>query len=188
MASSHGILAKLVARNAAVQSEVLKLFSFVVQRALPNRAATTASVSGAASTTPAAVSALTVTDGVGYNGGFPVIGGRTYAFNAYLPCTVDGTTAGVKILANGGSCTFASFSGVGTAIAASSLANLASTSKSTPTLVSSVAAYTLIRLSGTFTAATSGTFGLSIGQSASGGTAPAFTAGSYVEITEIPQA
>jgi hypothetical protein len=87
-----------------------------------------------------------ITDGVGYNGGFPVIGGRTYAFNAYLPCTVDGTTAGVKILANGGSCTFSSFSGVGNAYAASSVANLASTSTSTPTLVESVAAYTLIRL------------------------------------------
>ncbi len=184
MTSSHPILNALIGRNAAVQNETKKLARYLVQRGMSNVAVLSANVAGVGTTTLTSIG-LDVTSGVGYNGGYAVIGGHTYRFRIVGNCTVNGT-AGLKLDVQDGTATFAWFAASGAAYTANSLANIVSNSAATP-LINAAAAYTSIDIEGTFMASGSGSFGIRVAASAAG-TAPILLAGTYLELVEIAQA
>ena len=95
MATSHQILSNVISQNKATDEPVNKAMRYLVQRGLPNTAYVTAD-QAVAGTTLTAATDLAITNSVGYNGGNACVGGRWYAIEAYLPCTV-GTAGGIKV-------------------------------------------------------------------------------------------
>lgn len=186
MASTHELATKLIGQNQKVQDDTAKLFRYLLQRVLPNSVVVSTAATSVATTTLTAVPALQVVNGVGFNGGQAVVGGRTYTFFANLYTTVDGTTAGIQVACNGGTATFTTFNAAGEASTTSTTTTVVTTAAATP-VVTGVAATILIIIEGTFTAATSGSFGLSLAQNTAGGTAPILKVGSNLQLTELIQ-
>lgn len=185
MATTLEILSKTIQQNAAADPAATKLVRYLAMRSLPNTARLTAAVTGAATTTATAVAELTVSNGVGFNGNYAVVGGRSYEFEIWAPATTDGT-AGMKLSLDGGTATFSPFAAVGYAYTASAVATIASTAPGT-SVVNGAAAYTHILVKGTFTALSSGSFGPKLGVNTNG-TAAQLLTGAYIKLTEIPLA
>lgn len=187
MSTSLEILNKVVGQASAVAVDpaVQKMARLALSRTLPNTAVLLANFTGPASTTLAAPAGLTITNGMGFNNGAAVVGGRTYQFNAMLPCTVNGTS-GINVTGDGGTATFSMFAGVGEASTASTTATLVTTTAG-GSMVTGATAYTYIVLAGTFTASASGSFNIRIATNTGTATAPILLAGSSLSITEIPQ-
>jgi hypothetical protein len=182
MASTQSLLTQLISRNQKLQDDTAKAFRYLLQRGLPNTAGLTANATGPASTTLTVVPGLVVDGGVGFNSGAAIVGGRTYAFHAFLNCSGVGAT-GIVVDGNGGSITTTTFNGTGVGNAAAAQSTTQATTQANP-LFSTAAAVLSIVIDGTFTAASSGSFGLRIAAQ-NGTTAPVLFAGSYVTVTEI---
>lgn len=183
MSTSHQILSNVISQNKATDEPVNKAMRYVVQRGLPNIAYNATAYTGPAATALAAVTTLQIANSVGYNGGAAVVGGRTYKFRAYLPCTIDGTSGGTIDWA-GGTATISSFQATGINYTASALAMLKTTTLAGLTM-DAAAAYTLSVVEGTFVASSGGTFGPRLATKTGTATAPIIGAGAYVELTEI---
>jgi len=181
--STHQALSALITRNGAVPEAVNKLAQFITQRALPNVARLTAAFTGPTDTTMTVVPGLVIANSVGYNGGAAVVGGRSYSFRAYLPCTINGTSGGALDWA-GGTATISAFQASGLNHITATAPNLLKTTTLAGLTMNAAAAYTLSVVEGTFTASSSGSFGPRIANT-TGATAPIIGAGAYVELTEI---
>lgn len=185
MSTSLQILSNVIEQNRAADPAVQKLLRYFAMRSMPNTAVLSSAAAGSATTTTTAVSGLTISNGVGFNGNAAVVGGRTYEFEIWAPATTDGT-AGMKLTLDGGTATFSSFAAVGYAYTASAIATVASTAAATA-VVNAATAYTHILVKGTFTASKSGTFAPALGVNTAG-TAAQLLAGSYCKLVEIPLA
>jgi hypothetical protein len=182
MATSLPAISALISQNKAVDESANKLIRFVAQRALPNMAVTTANQTVPDDTLTAATE-LQLTKGVGFNGDLPVIGGRKYLVEAYLPCTASGTAAGFAVTMAAGSCTATDVQLSYQHFTASAVA----TTNTTALATSAGAATTgviLVKVVGTFKATGSGTFGPQFAEAASVGDA-VLLKGAWLSLTEI---
>lgn len=185
MATTHEILKKLLERGLnQVDSKIVTAALYEVQRALPNVAVNDTAYTGPAAVDLAAIPSLQIVNSVGYNGGSAVIGGRTYRFKAYLPCTINGTSGGTIDWA-GGTATISAFQASGINYTASALAMLKTTTLAGLTM-NAAAAYTLSVVEGEFVASSSGSFGPRLATFVGGATAPIIGAGAWLELVELP--
>ena len=184
MATTHPVIAKVVERGFnALDAKIALGLQKLAQIAIPNCAYLLTDYTGAATTVPTAVTDLVIANGVGFNGGNAVVGGRAYQFEAWLPMTVNGTS-GATILCNGGTATFSAFTAAGYAYTAAAVATLVTTAAASA-VVDAATAYTSVIIKGSFTASDSGSFGLRLGTHAST-TAALILAGAYVKLLELP--
>jgi len=182
--STHQALSALITRNKAVDESTNRLSQFLVQRSVPNVARLTTAFTGPAAVDLAVVPGLLITNSVGFNGGAAVVGGRTYSFRAYLPCTINGTSGGT-IDWSGGTATISAFQATGLNHITATAPNLLKTTTLAGLTMNAAAAYTLSVVEGVFTASSSGSFGPRLATFTGTATAPILGAGAYLELTEI---
>lgn len=186
MATSHEILKNTIERGfSALDAKIALGLLKQIQCSIPNVAVlSSAFTGGATSAAQSTVTGLTIANGVGFNGGFAVVGGRTYKFRLWAPTTVNGS-AGLKLDMNGGTATVSSFAAVGKGYTAAAIATLAVTAISS-SVVNAATAYTSVEVEGEFVASGSGSFAPRATVNTDG-TAPQILTGAYLELTEVAQ-
>lgn len=184
MATTHEIIKNVVERGfSALDAKIALGLLKEVQIALPNVAYATAD-QNVAGTSLAASTYLAIANGVGFNGGYAVLGGRTYSIDCYIACSV-GTSGGIKVALDGGTATATNVQLTyehltASAIAVTDSAALATTAGAATTGVIAV------RIRGSFVATGSGSLVLRFSEFASV-TQATVKKGSWLALTEIAQ-
>lgn len=186
MATTLPKLSAFITRGVyALDSKLSFALRYMLQRgAADNVAYNPTNYTGPAATALAAVTTLQLVNACGFSGDNAVVGGRTYRFRAYLPCTVNGTS-GVNLTWDAGSATVSAFNATGFNYVGSTVTVVQTTAIGTGT-ANAAAAYTTMMVEGSFVASGSGTFGPRIATNTGTATAPIILAGAYVSLTEVP--
>lgn len=177
--ASHHALAQSISRNAQVPAETNKLARYLVQRAIPNFAASS-NTSVGIPTSPAPFTSLIVTDGVGYNSDSAVVGGRLYRFRLFVVPDQVSTEDVLTVTLDGGSCRFED----GTVVTVSASSG---TVTSSVDVLSGSLQFTgpqWASIEGVFRATSNGSFGPKLSCSSSG---CSVGAPSHLELIEIAQ-
>jgi len=181
MSTSHQALSALITRNGAVPEAVNKLAQFLVQRALPNTAYATADQT-VIGTTLAASSYLVIANGVGYNGGKAVVGGRKYRLEGRL-FTTSTASNGLKFDLGASTAAFGNIRGLYLGFASATVAASA-TVTATTTALSSANTILEAQIDVALEATDSGSIGLRFAESANS-TGVILLRGSWLSLTEI---
>lgn len=177
--ASHHALAQSISRNAQVPAETNKLARYLVQRAIPNFAASTNTPVGIP-TSPAPFTSLIATDGVGYNSDSAVVGGRTYKFRLFVVPDQVSNEDTLTITLDGGTCRFED----GSVVTTSSSSGAVSSSVDVLSGSLEVLGPQWVSVEGVFKATSNGSFGPKLSCSSPG---CSVGAPSHLELTEIAQ-
>jgi len=182
MATTHQILTNTITQNGAVPEPVNKLARYITQRSLPNVAYVTAD-QAVAGTTLTAATDLSIAASVGYNQNAACVGGRWYAVDAYLPCTV-GASGGIKVSLGAGTLTATDVQLTAEHLVAggSAVYNMTALNGANGAATTGVIA---VRVTGTFKCTDKGSLALSFAEFAAV-SAATLKKGGYLRVTEIP--
>jgi hypothetical protein len=179
--STHQALSALITRNKAVDESTNRLSQFLVQRSVPNTAYAEADQT-VIGTTLAASTYLNIANGVGFNGGQAVVGGRKYRLEGRL-FTTSTASNGLKFDANAGTATFGNVRGLYLGFASATVAASATVTALT-TALSSTNTILEAQIDVSLEASGSGSIGLRFAESANS-TGVILLRGSWLSLTEI---
>lgn len=181
MASSHAYLTKLVGQNGAADAQTNKLARFLIQRGAVDNTAVATATQAVVGTSQTASSQLVIDSGVGFNGGQPIVGGRTYRVRAVIPVTA---ATGLALDLSGGTATATNVVLTYKMYTAAGLACYKTTALATAAGAGVSAVVIAAEIEGTFVATGSGTLIARFAEGASGAGATV-AIGAYLSVTEI---